>query len=237
MLKFKKIFILSQLILILLFISCGDSADQEPIQIKEFEYLGYEFLDNKIVIYTKNYNAETQNIKVNSSTYSEIIQEENYSEMTFDNKGNSKANLKIELEGSLVSKLLVNPKTEFTQRNINNVFDIKINETIFIEETSTTLTLIDVAEDSRCPDPKDNNTTTSNPGSCIHKPKTLIHMKMSSPKYPQFDEFFYKEQLSDYSFFYGGNNFSIIEISPEILELNRLVPKNDYSVTMLSKVN
>ena len=60
---------------------------------------------------------------------------------------------------------------------------------------------------------------------------------MSSPKYPQFDEFFYKEQLSDYNFFYGGNNFSIIEISPEILELNRLIPKNDYSVTMLSKVN
>ena len=58
MLKFKKIFILSQLILILLFISCEDSANQEPVQIKEFEYLGYEFLDNKIVIYTKNYNAE-----------------------------------------------------------------------------------------------------------------------------------------------------------------------------------
>jgi len=245
MLKFKKIYLLILSIIIISIVSCGDEdtvvIDDKPEEIKEFEYLGYEFTDTKIIIHAKNYNPQIHKVQVNSSNYSEISQEEDFSEMTFKNSGYDKASLNLEIEKQTISKLLVNPRTEYPQKSTNEIFEIKINETVFIEETSTIFTLLDVAEDSRCPDPEDNNPVLSKngepPGSCVHKPKTLIHLRVSSPKYPQFDDWFYKQQLSDYEFFYGGNNFSVIEIKPDILKLNRLIPKGDYSLSILSRAN
>ena len=245
MLKFKKIYAIILSIIIISVISCGDEdtavIDDKPEEIKKFIYLGYEFSDTHIIIHAKNYNPELHKVQVNSSNYSEISQDEDFSEMTFKNLGYEKASLKLEIEEQIISKLLVNPRTEYSQKNINQIFEIKINETVFIEETSTILTLLDVAEDSRCPDPEDNNPVLSKngepPGSCVHKPKTLIHLRISSPRYPEFDDWFYKQQLSDYEFFYGGNNFSVIEIKPDILKLNRLIPKEDYSLLILSRAN
>ena len=245
MLKFKNIYSVIISILFILTVSCGDkdtiSVNNEPEEIKKFEYLGYEFSDNKIVIHAKNYNPEFHKVMVNSSKYTEINQDKDFSEMTFENLGYDKASLKLETEDQVISKLLVNPRTEYPQKSINKIFEIGVNETVFIEETSTILTLLDVAEDSRCPDPEDNNPVLSKngepPGSCVHKPKTLIHLRISSPRYPQFDDWFYKQQLSDYEFFYGGNNFSVIEIKPDILELNRLIPKEDYSLFILPRTN
>ncbi|MEC7880884.1 MAG: hypothetical protein VX590_02690 [Chloroflexota bacterium] len=246
MLKFKKIYTIILSILIILIISCGDegtpSINDKAEEIKKFEYLGYEFADTHIIIHAKNYNPEIHTIQVNSSDYLELNQEEDLSEITFKNLGYDKASLKLEVEEQIISKLLVNPRTEYPQKSANQIFEIKVNETVFIEETSTILTLLDVAEDSRCPNPEDNNPVLSRdgkkaPGSCVHKPKTLIHFRISTPKYPQFDDWFYKQQLSDYEFFYGGNNFSVIEIKPDILKLNRLIPKEDYSLTILSSTN
>ena len=68
------------------------------------------------------------------------------------------------------------PILNFKKVNINEDFKIKINEAIFEKSTNTIIRLIDISEDSRCPDPTDNNENISNPGSCIHNPKTLIHL-------------------------------------------------------------
>ncbi len=240
MLKFKKIYAIILSILIILIVSCGGEdtvVDGKPEEIKKFEYLGYEFTDNNIIIYAKNYNPEIHKVQVNSSNHSELKQDKDFSEIKFKNSGYNKVSLKLEIEEQMVSKLLVNPRTEYPQKSINEIFEIKINETVFIEETSTILTLIDVVEDSRCPNPEDNKIVSGEVGSCMHKPKTLIHLRISSPRYPQFDDWFYKQQLSDYEFFYGGNNFSVIEIKPDILELNRIIPREDYSLLILSRDN
>jgi hypothetical protein len=54
---------------------------------------------------------------------------------------------------------------------------------------------------------------------------------IETPRNNAFDEFIYKEQLSDYEFFYGGNYIKISKIDPDILELNRLIPDPDYEIT------
>ena len=138
MLKFKKIYSVIISILFILIISCGDkntiSVNNEPEEIKKFEYLGYEFSDNKIVIHAKNYNPEFHKVMVNSSKYTEINQDKDFSEMTFENLGYDKASLKLETEDQVISKLLVNPRTEYAQKNINKIFEIGVNETVFIDD-------------------------------------------------------------------------------------------------------
>ena len=59
----------------------------------------------------------------------------------------------------------------------------------------------------------------------------LFWYAISNVKNKSFDEFIYKEQLSDYEFFYGGNYIKILKIEPDILELNRLIPDPEYEVT------
>ena len=79
MLKFKNIYSVIISILFILTVSCGDkdtiSVNNEPEEIKKFEYLGYEFSDNKIVIHAKDYNPEFHKVMVNSSKYTEINQD------------------------------------------------------------------------------------------------------------------------------------------------------------------
>ena len=67
-----------------------------------------------------------------NSILSEINQDKDFSEMTFENLGYDKASLKLETEDQVISKLLVNPRTEYAQKNINKIFEIGVNETVFI---------------------------------------------------------------------------------------------------------
>ena len=80
------------------------------------------------------------------------------------------------LKKRVISKALINPEQNFKKVKINEDFKIKINEAVYEKSTNTIIRLIDISEDSRCPDPTDNNENISNPGSCIHNPKTLIHL-------------------------------------------------------------
>jgi len=232
--KLNKYLICSIFSIILFGFACSDETENDA-EINKLEYLGYEYLDQKVKVFLKNYSSENYSITLNSLAPLEEISSKRITELIFINNGNNDSSLKIKnninIEESVSSKLLLNPKLNFKNISINKDFKLKINETAYEESTNTILRLIDVSEDSRCPDPLDNNEALSNPGSCIHSPKTLLHLIIQTPRNNTFDEFIYKEQLSDYEFFYGGNYIKISKIDPDILELNRLIPDSDYEIT------
>ena len=232
--RLNKYLIYSIFSIILFGFACSNEMENDA-EINKLEYLGYEYLDQKVKIFLQNYSSENYLITLNSLAPSEEISSKGMTELIFINNGNNNSSLKIKnninIEESVISKSLLNPKLNFKNISLNKDFKLKINETAYEESTNTILRLIDVSEDSRCPDPLDNNEALSNPGSCIHSPKTLLHLIIETPRNNTFDDFIYKEQLSDYEFFYGGNYIKISKIDPDILELNRLIPDSDYEIT------
>ena len=234
-----RINIFSILIIFMLFLigfSCSGGSEAGETEYKELEYSGYEFSEGKVSVFLKNYSNINYVVTLNSLSPEEEIVDKNLTELIFINSQNKDSSLKIkniiETEEKVFSKALINPELNFKKVNINEDFKIKINEGVYEKSTKTIIRLIDISEDSRCPDPTDNNESISNPGSCIHNPKTLIHLIMETPRFNTFDEFIYKEQLKDYEFFYGGNFIKISKIDPDILELNRFIDDSDYEITI-----
>ena len=222
--------------LFLIGFSCSGGSEAGETEYKELEYSGYEFSEGKVSVFLKNYSNINYVVTLNSLPPEEEIVDKNLTELIFINSQNKDSSLKIkniiETEEKVFSKALINPELNFKKVNINEDFKIKINEGVYEKSTKTIIRLIDISEDSRCPDPTDNNESISNPGSCIHNPKTLIHLIMETPRFNAFDEFIYKEQLKDYEFFYGGNFIKISKIDPDILELNRFIDDSDYEITI-----
>ena len=232
----NKFFILILFMLILFSFSCSEGLGSDETEYKKLEYQGYKFSEGKVSIFLKNYSKINYSVTLNSLSPEEEIIDNEITELIFFNSLDKNSSLKIKniLDGEdrVISKAIINPELNFKKVTINEDFKIKINETIYEKSTNTIIRLIDISEDSRCPDPTDNNESMSNPGSCIHNPKTLIHLIMETPRFNTFDEFIYKEQLKDYKFFYGGNYIKISKIDPDILELNRLIDDSDYEITM-----
>ena len=231
----NKFFNLILFMLILFSFSCSEGSGSDETEYKELEYQGYKFSEGKVSIFLKNYSKINYSVTLNSLSPEEEIIDNEITELIFFNTLDKNSSLKIKniyAEDRVISKTLINPELNFKKVTINEDFKIKINETIYEKSTNTIIRLIDISEDSRCPDPTDNNVNMSNPGSCIHNPKTLIHLIMETPKFKTFDDFIYKEQLKDYEFFYGGNYIKISKIDPDILELNRLIDDSDYEITM-----
>ena len=234
-----RINIFSNLIIFMLFLigfSCSGGSEAGETEYKELEYSGYEFSEGKVSVFLKNYSNTNYSVTLNSMSPEEEITYKDLTELIFLNSQNKNSSLKIkniiDTEEKVFSKALINPELNFKKVNINEDFKIKINESVYEKSTNTIIRLIDISEDSRCPDPTDNNENISNPGSCIHNPKTLIHLIMETPRFNTFDEFIYKEQLKDYEFFYGGNFIKISKIDPDILELNRFIDDSDYEITI-----
>ena len=224
--------------LFLIGFSCSGGSEAGETEYKELEYSGYEFSEGKVSVFLKNYSNNNYLVTLNSLSPEDEIIDKEITELIFLNSQNKNSSLKIKnitgnnTEDKVVSKALINPELNFKKVNINEDFKIKINESVYEKSTNTIIRLIDISEDSRCPDPTDNNENISNPGSCIHNPKTLIHLIMETPRFNTFDQFIYKEQLKDYEFFYGGNFIKISKIDPDILELNRFIDDSDYEITM-----
>ena len=231
--KINKIIIMLFLVINIFTFSCSN-ASSESADLNKLEYLGYKYSNNKVSIFLKNYSKENYSVTLNSIASEKQILNDGIYELIFINN-NQDSSLKIKNiindEERVVSKFLPNPNN-YRRVNVNQEFKIKINEAVFENSTNTILKLIDITEDSRCPDPSDDNENISNPGSCIHKPKTLLHLVIETAKYNIFDEFIYKEQVKDYEFFYGGNYIKISKIDPDIIELNRFIPDSDYEVTI-----
>jgi len=231
--KINKKAIMFFLIINILTFSCSNESS-ESADLNKLEYLGYKYSNNNVSIFLKNYSKENYTVTLNSLASEEQILNNGIYELIFINN-NQDSSLKIKNiindEERVISKFLPNPNN-YRRVNVNQEFKIKINEAVFENSTNTIIKLIDISEDSRCPDPSDNNENLSNPGSCIHTPKTLLHLIIETAKYNIFDEFIYKEQVKDYEFFYGGNYIKISKIDPEIIELNRLIPDSDYEVTI-----
>jgi len=234
-LRINKIVILIILTLLLFAFGCSSGSKNQNENFNKLEYLGYMYIENEVKVYFKNYSIENYLITLNSLSPNQENLKDGVTELTFLNNGNRNSSLKIQnninAEENLISKALLNPEENYKQVLNGQKFSLKINEIAFEKSTKSIIKLIDVAEDSRCPDPTDNNEAISNPGTCIHEPKTLIHIIIETPKYKTFDEFIYKEQLSDYEFFYGGNYVNISNIEPDIGKLNRLIPDSDYKIT------
>ena len=232
----NKFSILISILLVLISFSCSNEQNSGELDFKKLEYNGYIFSEGKVSVFLKNYNKENYLVTLNSLTPEKEIKEKGITELIFLNSLNKNSSLKIkniiDTEEKVISKALINPESDFRKVKFNEDFKIKINETVYEKSSNTTLRLIDISEDSRCPDPTDNNENISNPGSCIHTPKTLIHLIIETPKYSIFDDFLYKEQLKDYEFFYGGNYIKISKIDPDILELNRFIDDSDYEITI-----
>ncbi len=234
----NKFYILISFMFLLFSFSCSEGSESGEAEYKKLEYQGYKFSEGKVSVFLKNYSNNYYLVTLNSLSPEDEIIDKEITELIFLNSQNKNSSLKIknitdnDTEEKVVSKALINPELNFKKVNINEDFKIKINETIFEESTSTIIRLINISEDSRCPDPTDNNENVSNPGSCIHKPKTFLHLIIETPRFNTFDDFIYKEQLKDYEFFYGGNYIKISKIDPDILELNRLIDDADYEVTM-----
>ena len=222
--------------LFLIGFSCSSGSEAGETEYKELEYSGYKFSEGKVSVFLKNYSNINYVVTLNSVPPKEEIVDKNLTELIFINSQNENSSLKIkniiDTEEKVFSKALINPELNFKKVNINEDFKIKINEAVYEKSTNTIIRLIDISEDSRCPDPTDNNENISNPGSCIHNPKTLIHLIMETPRFNTFDQFIYKEQLKDYEFFYGGNFIKISKIDPDILELNRFIDDSDYEITI-----
>lgn len=228
--------LLISILLILLNFSCSNELTNGDLDYKELEYHGYIFSEGKVKVFLKNYSNENYLVTLNSLSPEEEIKEKGVTELIFLNSLNENSSLKIkniiDNEEKVISKALINPEQSFKEVKINEDFKIKINESVYEKSSNTILRLIDISEDSRCPDPTDNNESISNPGSCIHNPKTLIHLIIETARFKVFDDFLYKEQLKDYEFFYGGNYIRISKIDPDILELNRFIDDSDYEVTI-----
>ena len=222
--------------LFLIGFSCSGGSEAGETEYKELEYSGYEFSEGKVSVFLKNYSNTNYSVTLNSVSPEEEITFKDLTELIFLNSQNKNSSLKIkniiDTEEKVFSKALINPELNFKKVNINEDFKIKINEAVYEKSTNTIIRLIDISEDSRCPDPTDNNESISNPGSCIHNPKTLIHLIIETARFNTFDEFIYKEQLKDYDFFYGGNFIKISKIDPDILELNRFIDDSDYEITI-----
>ena len=222
--------------LFLIGFSCSGGSEAGETEYKELEYSGYEFSEGKVSVFLKNYSNTNYSVTLNSMSPEEEITYKDLTELIFLNSQNKNSSLKIkniiDTEEKVFSKALINPELNFKKVNINEDFKIKINEAVYEKSTNTIIRLIDISEDSRCPDPTDNNESISNPGSCIHNPKTLIHLIIETARFNTFDEFIYKEQLKDYDFFYGGNFIKISKIDPDILELNRFIDDSDYEITI-----
>ncbi len=238
----NKSSILISILMILFSISCSDITDNDEIEYKELQYLGYKFIEGKVSIFLRNYSKENYLITLNNLSAEEEVYHNENTELIFLNPSNENSSLKIKniiyTEEKIISKALINPELNFRKINLNEDFKIKINETVYERSSKTIITLINISEDSRCPDPTDNNENITNPGSCIHNPKTLLHLNIATPKFRKFDDFLYKEQIKDYEFFYGGNYIKISKIDPDILELNRFINDADYEITMsISKDN
>jgi len=234
-----RINIFSILIIFMLFLigfSCSGGSEAGETEYKELEYSGYEFSEGKVSVFLKNYSNINYVVTLNSLSPEEEIVDKNLTELIFINSQNKDSSLKIkniiETEEKVFSKALINLLESCRYLAEKKDFKIKINEGVYEKSTKTIIRLIDISEDSRCPDPTDNNESISNPGSCIHNPKTLIHLIMETPRFNTFDEFIYKEQLKDYEFFYGGNFIKISKIDPDILELNRFIDDSDYEITI-----
>ena len=165
--------------LFLIGFSCSGGSEAGEAEYKELEYSGYEFSEGKVSVFLKNYSNINYVVTLNSLSPEEEIVDKNLTELIFINSQNKNSSLKIkniiETEEKVFSKALINPELNFKKVNINEDFKIKINEAVYEKSTKTIIRLIDISEDSRCPDPSDNNENISNPGSCIHNPKTLIH--------------------------------------------------------------
>ena len=232
----NKFNILILILLILISFSCSNDQKSDELDFKKLEYNGYIFSEGKVSVFLNNYNKENYSVTLNSLSPEKEINEKGITELIFLNSLNKNSSLKIkniiDIEEKVISKALINPESDYRKVKINEDFKIKINETVYEKSSNTTLRLIDISEDSRCPDPTDNNENISNPGSCIHTPKTLIHLIIETPKHSIFDDFLYKEQLKDYEFFYGGNYIKISKIDPDILELNRFIDDSDYEITI-----
>ena len=232
----NKFSILISMLLVLISFSCSNEQNGDELDFKKLEYNGYIFSEGKVSVFLKNYNKENYLVTLNSLSPEKEINEKGITELIFLNSLNKNSSLKIkniiDIEEKVISKALINPESDYRKVKINEDFKIKINETVYEKSSNTTLRLIDISEDSRCPDQTDNNENISNPGSCIHTPKTLIHLIIETPKYSIFDDFLYKEQLKDYEFFYGGNYIKISKIDPDILELNRFIDDSDYEITI-----
>tara|TARA_B100001287_G_scaffold229225_1_gene199517 strand:- start:3409 stop:4143 length:735 start_codon:yes stop_codon:yes gene_type:complete len=232
----NKFNILILILLILISFSCSNDQKSDELDFKKLEYNGYIFSEGKVSVFLNNYNKENYSVTLNSLSPEKEINEKGITELIFLNSLNKNSSLKIkniiDIEEKVISKALINPESDYRKVKINEDFKIKINETVYEKSSNTTLRLIDISEDSRCPDPTDSNENISNPGSCIHTPKTLIHLIIETPKYSIFDDFLYKEQLKDYEFFYGGNYIKISKIDPDILELNRFIDDSDYEITI-----
>ena len=232
----NKFNILILILLILISFSCSNDQKSDELDFKKLEYNGYIFSEGKVSVFLNNYNKENYSVTLNSLSPEKEINEKGITELIFLNSLNKNSSLKIkniiDIEEKVISKALINPESDYRKVKINEDFKIKINETVYERSSNTTLRLIDISEDSRCPDPTDSNENISNPGSCIHTPKTLIHLIIETPKYSIFDDFLYKEQLKDYEFFYGGNYIKISKIDPDILELNRFIDDSDYEITI-----
>ena len=224
------------ILLVLISFSCSNDQKSDELDFKKLEYNGYIFSEGKVSVFLKNYDKENYSVTLNSLSPEKEINEKGITELIFLNSLNKNSSLKIkniiDIEEKVISKALINPESDYRKVKINEDFKIKINETVYEKSSNTTLRLIDISEDSRCPDPTDNNENISNPGSCIHTPKTLIHLVIETPKHSIFDDFLYKEQLKDYEFFYGGNYIKISKIDPDILELNRFIDDSDYEITI-----
>ena len=232
----NKFNILILILLVLISFSCSNDQKSDELDFKKLEYNGYIFSEGKVSVFLNNYNKENYSVTLNSLSPEKEINEKGITELIFLNSLNKNSSLKIkniiDIEEKVISKALINPESDYRKVKINEDFKIKINETVYEKSSNTTLRLIDISEDSRCPDPTDNNENISNPGSCIHTPKTLIHLIIETPKHSIFDDFLYKEQLKDYEFFYGGNYIKISKIDPDILELNRFIDDSDYEITI-----
>ena len=232
----NKFSILTFMLLVLFSFSCSNEPVGNILDYKKLEFRGYIFSEEKVSVFLKNYSKENYLVTLNSLSPEKEIQEKEITELIFINLLNKNSSLKIkniiDVEEKVISKALINPEQSFRKVDINKDFKIKINEAVYEKSSNTLIRLIDISEDSRCPDPTDNNENITDPGSCIHTPKTLIHLVIETPRFEIFDDFLYKDQLKDYEFFYGGNYIRISKIDPDILELNRFIDDSDYEVTI-----
>ena len=228
--------VLISILFILFSFSCSNELANGDLDYNKLEYHGYIFSEGKVSVFFKNYSNDNYLVTLNSLSPEDEINEKGITELIFLNSLNKNSSLKIkniiDVEEKVISKALINPEQDFKKVKINEDFKIKINESVYEKSSNTIIRLIDISEDSRCPDPSDNNENISNPGSCIHNPKTLIHLIIETARFKIFDDFLYKEQLKDYEFFYGGNYIRISKIDPDILELNRFIDDSDYEVTI-----
>jgi hypothetical protein len=222
-------------------LSCGKVTNIENNIDLPSEFSGYEYQEKGLVIYIKNYNSNEIKITIDSKGPTSISNKKNsdISELFFKNSLNDYLSIKIEDPSGIKSILTRNPDIAYVKKPFLQTFDIRYNQTVFIKEANSTVTLLNVSEDSRCPDPLDNkgakgiNLSKDKPGSCLHIPKTKIILKILTPRFKPFEAPIVKEQLTEHEFTYGGNSYKIKGINPEILKLNRIIPKDEYSVTLI----